>query len=51
MKRFIQRRLESRLGREIVAGKVPDGATVTVSALDGDIAVKVTPASAPGQPA
>ena len=51
MKRFIQRHLESRLGRQIVAGEVPDGSTVTISAMDGDIAVQVTPASAAGRPA
>ena len=42
LKRFLQRELETRLGRSIIAGEVADGSTVTVSARDGQLAVSVT---------
>ena len=45
MKRFIQRELETRLGRQIIAGEIPDGSTVTVSARKGELAIKVAPAA------
>jgi ATP-dependent Clp protease ATP-binding subunit ClpB len=45
MKRFIQRELETRLGRQIIAGEIPDGATVTVSAKKGELAITVAPAA------
>jgi len=45
MKRFIQHQLETRIGRAIVAGEIPDGSTVTVSARKGELAVKVAPAA------
>ncbi|MBM4018367.1 MAG: AAA family ATPase, partial [Planctomycetes bacterium] len=46
MKRFIQRELETRIGRSIIAGEIPDGAAVTVSVKKGELAVDVTPVSA-----
>jgi len=39
LKRYLQRHLETRLGRAIVAGEVADGSTVTVSVRDGELAV------------
>ena len=30
LKRFLQRELEIRIGRALVAGSIPDGATITV---------------------
>ncbi|MCX5675546.1 MAG: hypothetical protein NTX87_11115, partial [Planctomycetota bacterium] len=45
MKRFIQRELETRLGRQIIAGEIPDGSTVTVSAQKGELTIKVAPAA------
>jgi ATP-dependent Clp protease ATP-binding subunit ClpB len=35
MKRYLQRELETRIGRAIVSGDVPDGSTVTVSVQKG----------------
>jgi ATP-dependent Clp protease ATP-binding subunit ClpB len=43
LKRYIQRHLETRLGRRIVAGDVPDGSRITVGVRDGDLAVSVSP--------
>ena len=37
LKRYIQRYLEMRLGREIVAGKVADGARIKVDVRDGEL--------------
>ncbi|MEM8781348.1 MAG: ATP-dependent chaperone ClpB [Planctomycetota bacterium] len=34
LKRFLQRELETRIGRELIAGNVPDGGTVTVDFTD-----------------
>jgi len=41
MKRFIQRELETRVGRAIVAGQAPDGSTLAVSVKKGELAVDV----------
>jgi len=41
MKRFIQRELETRVGRAIIAGQAPDGSTITVSVKSGELAVDV----------
>jgi ATP-dependent Clp protease ATP-binding subunit ClpB len=41
MKRFIQHELETRVGRAIIAGQVPDGSTLTVSVKKGELAVDV----------
>jgi ATP-dependent Clp protease ATP-binding subunit ClpB len=48
MKRYLQRELETRLGRAIIAGQVPDGSTVTVAIEDGHLTVSVGKAQAPG---
>ncbi|MBE3069908.1 MAG: AAA family ATPase, partial [Planctomycetes bacterium] len=40
LKRYLQRHLETRLGRAIVAGEVADGSTVTVSVRDGELVVE-----------
>jgi ATP-dependent Clp protease ATP-binding subunit ClpB len=45
MKRFIQRELQTRLGRAIIAGEIPDGSTVTVGAKSGELSVAVSPSS------
>ena len=47
LKRYIQRELETRLGREIIGGQIADGATVTVGAKDGALVVKSTAAAKP----
>ena len=41
LKRYIQHALETRLGRAIVAGELPDGATVKVSAADGELVFEI----------
>jgi ATP-dependent Clp protease ATP-binding subunit ClpB len=41
LKRYIQKTLETQLGRKIIAGEVPDGATVTVSEKRGEIVIAV----------
>jgi len=46
LKRYMQRQLETRIGRAIVAGEIADGATVRVSVEDGDLAVTAAPRSA-----
>jgi ATP-dependent Clp protease ATP-binding subunit ClpB len=40
LKRYLQRELESRLGRAIVAGQVADGSRVTVTASDGELQIE-----------
>ncbi|MEM1446282.1 MAG: ATP-dependent chaperone ClpB [Planctomycetota bacterium] len=48
LKRFLQRELETRIGRELIAGNVPDGSTVTVDhdpeTDDAGLTVRTTPA-------
>lgn len=43
LKRFIQRELETQIGREIIAGRVPDGARIQVSLAEGRLNVQSTP--------
>ncbi|MCX8037895.1 MAG: ATP-dependent chaperone ClpB [Candidatus Sumerlaeia bacterium] len=40
LKRFLQRELETRIGRSLVAGEIPDGATLRVELDKGALAVK-----------
>jgi ATP-dependent Clp protease ATP-binding subunit ClpB len=44
LKRFLQRELETRIGREIVAGNVGDGDALTVDVKDGKLVIEVTKA-------
>ncbi len=44
LKRFLQRELETRIGRKIIAGEIPDGSEVRVRLVDGEIRIE---ASAP----
>lgn len=39
LRRFIQKELETRIGRAIMKGEIPDGATVKVGVKDGALAV------------
>lgn len=39
LKRFIQRTIETQLAREIIAGHISDGATITVEVKDGQLIV------------
>jgi len=43
LKRYMQRALETRIGRAIVAGEIPDGSTVSVSVEGGELAVEAKP--------
>jgi ATP-dependent Clp protease ATP-binding subunit ClpB len=50
LKRFLQHELETRIGRALVAGEVPEGATLRVGVGDGELSVSVEP-PARGRPA
>jgi ATP-dependent Clp protease ATP-binding subunit ClpB len=39
LKRFVQREVETRIGRAIIAGLITDGSTVTVDVQDGELVV------------
>ena len=39
LKRFLQRELETRIGRKLIAGDIVDGSVVTVDLLDGQLAI------------
>jgi ATP-dependent Clp protease ATP-binding subunit ClpB len=41
LKRFLQRELETRLGRLIIAGEVPDGSHVTVDVAGGELTLSI----------
>jgi ATP-dependent Clp protease ATP-binding subunit ClpB len=41
LKRFLQREVETRLARELIAGDIPEGSTLTVDAADRSIVLKV----------
>jgi ATP-dependent Clp protease ATP-binding subunit ClpB len=41
LKRYIQRTLETQIGRKIIAGEIPDGATVAISEKRGEIEIGV----------
>jgi ATP-dependent Clp protease ATP-binding subunit ClpB len=52
LKRYIQRELETRIGRKLIAGEIADGATIQVDVAEGAIAIRVgDPAVTPGGPA
>jgi len=40
LKRFLQRELETRIGRPLVAGDILDGATITIALEKGVLAIK-----------
>ncbi len=42
LRRFLQRELETRLGRAVIAGDVPDGATIHVDVTDNQLTVSHT---------
>ncbi|MDO9530390.1 MAG: ATP-dependent chaperone ClpB [Syntrophales bacterium] len=41
LKRFLQRELETKIGRALIAGDVEDGSKIIVSTKDGDLDVKI----------
>ncbi|MDI4648625.1 ATP-dependent chaperone ClpB [Cohnella hashimotonis] len=44
LKRFIQRHLETRVARALIAGSAPEGSIMTVEAADGGLSVEIRPA-------
>ncbi len=42
LRRYLQRELETRIGRALVAGQVYDGATIQIGVADGALAVGIT---------
>ncbi len=43
MKRFIQRELETKIGRELIAGKIKDGDTISVGYSEGGLKIESSP--------
>jgi ATP-dependent Clp protease ATP-binding subunit ClpB len=41
LKRYIQRNIETKLAREIIAGKIHDQSTVEISTAEGEVLIKV----------
>jgi len=41
LKRFLQRELETKIGRALIAGDAPDGSTVTVDVAEGALAIRI----------
>jgi ATP-dependent Clp protease ATP-binding subunit ClpB len=51
LKRFLQREIETRIGRALIAGDVADGAQITVDVRDGELVVEHgSPQTADGGP-
>jgi len=48
LRRFLQRTLETRLGREIIAGKIEDGAKVEVDLREGELVFETRAREAAG---
>ncbi|MGB3977261.1 MAG: ATP-dependent chaperone ClpB [bacterium] len=42
LKRYIQRELETRIGRALIAGDIRDGATVVIDEIDGDLDISIS---------
>ena len=52
LRRYLQREVETRIGRALLTGDVHDGATVTVDVSDGQLTTRITnPTNALGQQA
>ncbi|MFD0275198.1 ATP-dependent chaperone ClpB [Kitasatospora sp. NPDC127111] len=43
LRRFIQREVETRIGRALLAGDVTDGSTITADAEEGHLTIRITP--------
>ncbi|MCG6498546.1 ATP-dependent chaperone ClpB [Kitasatospora sp. A2-31] len=43
LRRFIQREVETRIGRALLAGDVADGSTITADAEEGHLTIHITP--------
>jgi ATP-dependent Clp protease ATP-binding subunit ClpB len=42
LKRYLQHQLETRIGRALISGSIPDGSTILVDVQDGDLVVNHT---------
>ncbi|WP_458176657.1 ATP-dependent chaperone ClpB [Modestobacter lacusdianchii] len=52
LRRYLQREVETRVGRALLSGDIFDGATVTVDERDGQLTIEITnPSDEPGQQA
>jgi len=51
LKRLIQRELETRIGRAIVAGEVPEGSTIRATAEHGELKIETVPPEPEEEPA
>jgi ATP-dependent Clp protease ATP-binding subunit ClpB len=40
LRRYIQREVETRIGRALLSGEIQDGATIVVDAVDGELEVR-----------
>ena len=40
LKRYLQRELETRIGRKLIAGEIPDGSVVSVDLVDGTLRIQ-----------
>jgi len=40
LKRFIQREVETRIGRALLSGDVQDGAVISLDAVDGELTIR-----------
>ena len=49
LKRFLQRELETRIGRQLIAGDVPDGSAVSVEVCNGELLVASCPGGSAGE--
>jgi len=49
LKRFLQRTLETKVGREIITGHIPDGSNVVVDLVEGELSVRSSPAEPSAQ--
>ena len=45
LKRYLQRQVETRIGRALIAGDVGVGATVVVDVVGGELSVKISAGS------
>jgi len=43
LKRYLQHEVETRIGRALIAGNVPDGSALTVDVADGELTVEANP--------
>ncbi len=47
LKRYLQRELETRIGRKLIAGEIPDGSVLHVDVVDGALRIEARPQEQP----